>query len=273
MAASIVAETAVKAPRGADLILYTDNVVKRFGGVVALAGVSVRIPRNTVVLLIGPNGSGKTTLVNVITGFLLPEEGRVYYRPTKDEEIDITGMAPHKIARMGIVRTFQIPKPFINLTVLENLLTATPPGPHESVYRSPFKSAWMKVEKEAVEKAFEILKVLGMEDAWDTKAAELSGAELKLLEVGRALMSGARLLIMDEPAAGVHPKKAHEIFGVIRKLREEHGITFLIIEHRIDIAAQYADYAYAMHLGRVISESEPDKVLRDRAVLDSYIGG
>ncbi len=261
------------APEQWDTILYTDNVVKRFGGVVALAGVSVRLFREKVVLLIGPNGSGKTTLVNVITGFLKPEEGRVYYKPEPGgEEIDITGVEPHRIARMGIIRTFQIPKPFINLTVLENLLTALPPGPHESVYRAPFRRFWRPVEEEAVDRAFEILKILGMEESWDQKAMNLSGAELKLLEVGRALMSGARLMIMDEPAAGVNPKKAHEIFGVIRRLSREHGISFLVIEHRIDIAAQYADYAYAMHLGRVISEGDPDKVLHDRAVLESYIG-
>ena len=111
-----------------------------------------------------------------------------------------------------------------------------------------------------------------MKHRWDQRASELSGAELKLLEVGRALMSGAKLLIMDEPAAGVNPAKAHEVFGVIRRLAKEHGLTFLIIEHRIDIAAEYADYAYAMHLGRIISEGPPTKVLNDKAVIESYIG-
>ena len=270
--AEALAEAVERQPAGEDLILYTEGVVKRFGGVVALDGVSVRIPRGQVVLLIGPNGSGKTTLVNVITGFLKPDRGRVFYRPTPEEELEITGVEPHKIARMGIVRTFQIPKPFINLTVLENLLVALPPGPHESVYRAPLRR-WRRVEEEAAERAFQILEILGMDEKWDSRAAELSGAELKLLEVGRALMSGARLMIMDEPAAGVNPRKAHEIFSVIRRLRDERGISFLIIEHRIDIAAQYADYAYAMHLGRVISEGTPDHVLNDRAVLESYIGG
>ncbi len=251
-----------------DIILETRNIVKRFGGVVALAGVSIKIPRRWIVLLIGPNGSGKTTLVNVITGFLKPEEGKVIY-----EGRDITGVEPHIITRMGIVRTFQIPKPFINLTVLENLLAAYPPGPHENPYKAVSKRSWVKTEEEAVEKAFDILKALGMERAWDQKASELSGAELKLLEVGRALMSGAKLMILDEPAAGVNPTKAHEIFSVIRKLREERGITFLIIEHRIDIASQYVDYTYALHLGRLISQGPPQKVLNDKAVIESYIGG
>ena len=249
-------------------LLWTENVVKRFGGIVALAGVNVKIPKETVVLLIGPNGSGKTTLVNVITGFLKPEEGRVFY-----EGRDITGVQPHLIARMGIVRTFQIPKPFLNLTVLENLLVSLPPGRHENPYLATLgKRAWLRTEEEGLEKALEILEILGMKHRWDQRASELSGAELKLLEVGRALMSGAKLLIMDEPAAGVNPAKAHEVFSVIRKLVKEHGLTFLIIEHRIDIAAEYADYAYAMHLGRIISEGPPMKVLNDKAVIESYIG-
>ncbi len=250
-----------------DIILETKEIVKRFGGVIALAGVSVKIPRKWIVLLIGPNGSGKTTLVNVITGFLKPEEGKVIY-----EGKDITGIEPHIITKMGIVRTFQIPKPFINLTVLENLLAAYPPGPHENPYKAASKKSWINTEKKAVERAFDILKTLGMERIWNQKASELSGAELKLLEAGRALMSGAKLIIMDEPAAGVNPTKAHEIFSVIRRLREERGITFLIIEHRIDIAAQYVDYAYALHLGRLISQGSPQKVLNDKAVIESYIG-
>ncbi len=254
---------------GRRVILRTENVVKRFGGVVALDGVSIRIPERGFFLLIGPNGSGKTTLVNVITGFLKPDAGRVYY-----EGRDITGLPPHKIARMGLVRTFQIPKPFMNLTVLENLLVGVQGHPGEDPYRAPFlRRLWVRKEREAVDKAFRILKWLGMESAWDKKATELSAAELKLLEVGRVLMSGAKTVIMDEPAAGVNPTQAHEIFNTLRRLREEQGITFLVIEHRIDIAARYVDYVYAMHLGRVISQGPPDKVLRDPKVVESYLGG
>lgn len=251
-----------------DIILWTEGVVKRFGGVVALDGVSVRIPRRKITLLIGPNGSGKTTLVNVITGFYPPDKGRVIY-----EGKDITGKPPHLIARMGIIRTFQIPKPFMNLTVLENLLAANPPGSYENPYLAwVSKRRWLNVEQDAVERAFQILKLLGLENEWDQKATSLSGAGLKLLEVGRALMSGAKLMIMDEPAAGVNPAKAHEIFATLTRLRDEHGITFFIIEHRIDIAAKYVDYAYAMALGRVISEGSPEKVLHDPRVIESYIG-
>ncbi len=252
-----------------EVILRTEGVVKRFGGVIALDGVSIEVWRRSFVLLIGPNGSGKTTLVNVITGFLKPNKGRVFFKNR-----DITGMPPHQIARMGLVRTFQIPKPFMNLTVLENLLVARFGNPGENPYIAGFtKKPWLRFERESVDRAFNILKQLGLEKAWDHRATELSGAELKLLEVGRALMSGAEMMILDEPAAGVNPTQAHEIFHTLRRLREEQGITFLVIEHRIDIAARYVDYAYAMHLGRVISKGRPEKVLRDPVVVESYIGG
>ena len=251
------------------MVLETRDVVKRFGGVVALDGVSIRVPRRGFVLLIGPNGSGKTTLVNVITGFLQPDRGRVIYKGR-----DITGMPPHQIARMGLVRTFQIPKPFMNLTVLENLLVAGFGNPGENPYVAGFsKRSWLRFERGLVDRAFTVLKQLGLERSWDHRATELSGAELKLLEVGRALMSGAEVMILDEPAAGVNPTQAHEIFHTLRRLREEQGITFLVIEHRIDIAARYVDYTYAMHLGRVISQGPPEKVLRDPVVVESYIGG
>ena len=269
MAVSMQAAGTEQRVATSDFILWTEGIVKRFGGVVALDGVSVRIPRKRITLLIGPNGSGKTTLVNVISGFYAPDAGKVIY-----EGKDITGKPPHLIARMGIIRTFQIPKPFLNLTVLENLLAANPPGSYENPYLAwVSKRRWIRVEDEAVERAFKILKLLGLDKEWDQRATALSGAGLKLLEVGRALMSGARLMIMDEPAAGVNPAKAHEIFSTLTRLRDEHGITFFIIEHRIDIAAKYVDYAYAMHLGRVISEGPPEKVLHDPRVIESYIGG
>ncbi len=254
---------------GRRIVLEAVDIVKRFGGVVALDGVTVRVPERGFFLLIGPNGSGKTTLVNVVTGFLKPDHGKVYFMGR-----EITGLPPHRIARMGLVRTFQIPKPFMNLTVLENLLVAVQGNPGENPYIAPLhKSSWARLERRSVEKAFTILKWLGMESAWDKKATELSAAELKLLEVGRVLMSGARMVIMDEPAAGVNPTQAHEIFDTLRRLREEQGLTFLVIEHRIDIAAQYVDYVYAMHLGKVISQGPPDKVLRDPRVVESYLGG
>ena len=252
-----------------DIVLYTRGVVKRFGGVVALDGVSIEIPRGKIVLMIGPNGSGKTTLVNVITGFIKPDAGRVFYKG-----VEITNMPPHRIAKLGLMRTFQIPKPFVNLTVLENLLVSLDGNPGENPYLGPIlRRRWRKFEKKAGEKAFRVLKLVGLDESWDKKAAELSGGQLKLLEIGRALIRGAETIIMDEPAAGVNPRLVHEIFDRIRSLSRDQGITFLVIEHRIGLVADYVDYAYAMNLGRIISEGEPHKVLNDPKVLESYLGG
>ena len=252
-----------------DLVLATEGVSKRFGGIVALDNVAIRVPRESVVLLIGPNGSGKTTLVNVITGFIKPDKGRVYYKG-----LDITGLEPHKIARLGLVRTFQIPRAFLRLTVLENVLLAAKDHPGESPWLAPFfRSRWLEAERRLVERAMEILEWVNLDHSWDKRASELSGGQLKLLEIARALMSGAETIIMDEPAAGVNPKLAHEIFTRIRWLAKTKGVTFLIIEHRIDIAAEYSDYAYAMHLGRIISEGKPSEVLSDPRVFESYLGG
>ncbi|MCE4613381.1 MAG: ABC transporter ATP-binding protein [Desulfurococcales archaeon] len=250
-------------------VIEVRGVVKRFGGIVALDGVDLVVPEGKVTLLIGPNGSGKTTLVNVITGFIKPDAGRIYFRGT-----DITGMTPHKIAKLGLARTFQIPRPFLDLTVLENVMTAVDGNPGENPYLSPIaRWRWKLFEKRAAARAFEILRWVGLAHAWDKRASELSGGQLKLLEIARAIMRGADTIIMDEPAAGVNPRLVHEIFERIRQLVEQRGMSFLIIEHRIGLISHYVDYAYAMNLGKVISWGEPDKVLSDPQVLESYLGG
>lgn len=250
-------------------ILRVENVVKRFGGIVALDGASLSIKRGSVTLLIGPNGSGKTTLVNVVSGFITPDSGRILFKGR-----DITGKSPHYISRLGLVRTFQIPKPFHNLTVLENVLAAAEGNPGENVYTSGlFRGVWYWFERRAAARAFEILGWVGLSHTWDRRASELSGGQMKLLEIARAIMKGAELIIMDEPAAGVNPKLVGGIMERIRYLAREKGITFLIIEHRIGLVKEYIDTVYAMSLGRVIASGKPDEVLTDPTVLESYLGG
>ncbi len=252
-----------------EYVLVADNVVKRFGGIVALDGVTIRIPRGKVTLLIGPNGSGKSTLVNVITGFIEPDAGRVYYKGR-----DITRLPAHERAKLGIARTFQIPRPFTNLTVLENLLVSVDGNPGENRFLAAFtRGLWRPFEKRITARAFEVLRWVGLEDKWDVRASELSGGQMKLLEIARAIMRGADTIIMDEPAAGVNPVLADSIFERLRSLANERGITFLVVEHRIGLVSKYVDYVYAMNMGRVISEGPPEKVLTDKAVLESYLGG
>jgi len=252
-------------------ILETDKLTKRFEGLVAVNEVSIKVARRNITLLIGPNGAGKTTLVNCITGVLKPDEGRVYYMPTSDTRIDITGRPPHEIYKLGIVRSFQIPSPFLSLTVLENVLVAMGSS-GENPLKAPFKRAWIREEEEKAERAFRILKMVGLEKFWDWQAFRLGAGQLKMLEVARALAANAKLVMLDEPIGGTDPAYAHEIFKRLRSLKELVDVTFLIIEHRIDIALPAADYVYVMDRGRVIAEGKPDEVAKNPKVIEVYIG-
>ena len=248
-------------------LLRIEEVRKSFGSLRALDGVSFGVDEKQVHILIGPNGSGKTTLINVVSGFYRPDSGRV----TLGDK-DITGLPPHKLYAMGISRTFQIPSLFTKLTIMENVLVAEKGNPGESFARSLFKRSWMKKETEATERAFAILQLLGLDRVWDRQANTLSGGQMKLLELARALMSGANLIFLDEPISGVNPTLAHEIFGRILKLRDELGVTFLIVEHRLEIALSYVDAVTAMALGKVVAAGKPELVMADPKVIEAYLG-
>ena len=260
-------------------ILSVQDVRKSFGSLHALDGVSLDVVERKISILIGPNGSGKTTLINVVSGLYKPDSGRVFFLGK-----DSTGLPQHELYRMGLARTFQIPALFWKLTVLENLLVAEKNNPGERFVRSllpaGFKSwrdlftpMWEESEKQAVEKASRILDLLGLSRVWDQPAYLLSGGQLKLVEIGRALMSDATLLLLDEPVSGVNPTLAHEIFSRILKLRDELGLTFFIVEHRLDIALKYVDQMFAMVLGRLIASGGPDDVMGNKNVIEAYLGG
>lgn len=249
-------------------LLEVRDVKRSFGSLRALDGASLNVDEKTVTILIGPNGSGKTTLINVITGLQKPDEGHIYYGST-----EITGWSPQQIYRTGIARTFQIPSMFGKLTVLENLLVAEKNHPGESFTKSMVKPLWVRNEKDAVEKASRILQLLGLSEQSNMPASLVSGGQMKLIEIGRALMSDAKLYLLDEPVSGVNPTLAHEIFARIIRLREQYGITFFIVEHRLDIALQYVDYVNAMVSGRVIAAGRPEQVINDAKVIEAYLGG
>ncbi|MGQ9691563.1 MAG: ABC transporter ATP-binding protein [Thermoproteota archaeon] len=249
-------------------ILSVEGVRKQFGGLVALNDVFIGVPEKQITIIIGPNGSGKTTLLNVISGVYKPDSGQVIYNGK-----EITGWPPHKVYDIGIVRTFQIPTLFHKLTVLENLLVAARKHVGENLTKAVFKRTWMKQEEELVEKAFKVMDLLNLSHLWNQQAGLLSGGEMKLVEIGRALMSDPKVILTDEPAGSVNPKLAHNIFKHIISLRDNLRITFLIIEHRLDVAIDYVDYAYALHSGKVIAEGKPDEVLANPNVIESYLGG
>jgi branched-chain amino acid transport system ATP-binding protein len=251
-----------------DGVLRVAGLCKSFGRLQAVDGVSFSLAPKKITILIGPNGSGKTTLVNVISGYYKPDAGDVFYSSTR-----ITGWPPHKIYRAGIARTFQIPSLFLKLNVLENVLAAERTNPGEGFVAAPFKGIWEEPEAESTERAAKILDLLKLSELWNRQASTLSGGQMKLLEIGRALMSGARVLLLDEPISGVNPTLAHEIFGAITRSREELGVTFLIIEHRLDIALGYVDHAIAMAYGRVIAAGTAEAVIGDPLVVEAYLGG
>ncbi len=248
-------------------LLEVRDIRKSFGSLHALDGVTLDVEEKKLSILIGPNGSGKTTLINVVSGFYKPDSGTVSYAGK-----EITGYPAHRLYKLGIARTFQVPTLFWKLTVLENLLVAEKDNPGEFFLKSLLKRTWEKSERGAIEKASRILSLLGLSNLWDKPAHNLSGGQMKLLEIGRALMSDAKLLLLDEPVSGVNPTLAHEIFAKLISLRDELGLTFFIVEHRLDIALSYVDYANAMAYGKLIASGAPEKVTTDQKVVEAYLG-
>ena len=249
-------------------ILSLQEVTKSFGSLRALDSVSFDVSDEKLGILIGPNGSGKTTLINVVSGLYKPDSGRVLFQGK-----NVTGFPPHRLYAMGMARTFQIPALFWKLTVLENLLVAEKENPGESFVGSLLSSIWKGRETEATEKASTILDILGLSRLWNEPAFNLSGGQMKLVEIGRALMSDAKVLLLDEPVSGVNPTLAHEIFARIVELRDKLGIAFLIVEHRLDIALRYVDEIFVMAFGKLLAKGLPEDVLRNKSVIEAYLGG
>jgi branched-chain amino acid transport system ATP-binding protein len=249
------------------VMLEVEKVAKYFGGVKALDGVSLNVKRGSIIGLIGPNGSGKTTLFNVITGFYEPTKGEVWF---EGERID--GLNPNEIYKKGIVRTFQIPKLFQSLSVLENVLLTPPNQLGEKPFVAPFRKKWSEQEVILAKRAVDLLNMFDLKPYVRSKVSELSAAHIKLLETIRGIMGNAKLLLLDEPAAGVAYTTAKEMFEFIVRLRNEAGLTFFIIEHRLEVLMDYVEYVYVLHNGKLLSEGKPEEVMQDKKVIEAYIG-
>ncbi|RLI05433.1 ABC transporter ATP-binding protein [Candidatus Bathyarchaeota archaeon] len=251
-----------------EILLETRNLTKSFGGLKAVNNVTLTVGKNSITGLIGPNGSGKTTLFNTITGVYSPDHGEVYFEGKR-----IDKLSPHQIYAKGLVRTFQTPRLFQKLTVLDNMMVASRNHVGDSFLNVFLKRrSWGEQEAKLAERALEILELLELDDRKDTPASELSGGQMKLLELGRALMTEPKMMLLDEPAAGVNPTLARRIFEKIRQLRDELSLTFFTIEHRIEILLEHADWIYVMHNGSIVAEGTPDEVVNNKVVVDVYLG-
>lgn len=250
------------------ILLRTEDVVKRFGGLRALDGCSVEVRGGTITGLIGPNGAGKSTLFNTVMGLFAPDAGAIYF---DGERID--GHPPYDLVRRGLVKTFQIPREFRNLTVLENLMISAKGSPGESIPNLLLRSAMVRTrEREVQGKAEEVLRFTGLFDLRDEYARNLSGGQKKLLELSRSLMSDPTMILLDEPVAGVNPTLALKILALIRDLRQE-GKTFFLIEHDMEVVMNQCDWIIVLHQGRKLAEGLPAQIKRDDRVVEAYLGG
>jgi branched-chain amino acid transport system ATP-binding protein len=250
-------------------LLKVENLNMHFGGLHAVRDCSFEIQAGTITGLIGPNGAGKTTTFNMIVGELKPTSGRILF-----EGEDITGLPAHKLFHKGIVRTFQIPHEFAQMTVLESLMLVPPdqPGEHLLVnWIAPAKVAAR--EAEVRKRAEEVLEFLSISHLRDELAGNLSGGQKKLLELGRTMMTDAKLVLLDEPGAGVNPTLLLKIRDMIRALHRDRGYTFCLIEHDMDLIASLCDPVIVLAEGSVLTEGKMDEVRQNQEVLDAYLGG
>ncbi len=250
-------------------ILTVENVSKAFGGLKAVNHASLEVAEGSITGLIGPNGAGKTTLFNIISGFIKPDSGHISFLSDR-----IDGLPPHRVFHRGLVRTFQIPRELGGMTVLENLMLVPKGQEGENLWTTWFLP-WRVSEQEDANftKAEEVLHFLNLHPLRDEYALNLSGGQKKLLELGRTLMCNPKMILLDEPAAGVNRTLMRDIVNDIKRLRKEMRITFFVIEHDMDIVALLCDKLIVMSEGSKLAEGTPDEMRHDESVLEAYLGG
>lgn len=249
-----------------DPILVADNVVRRFGGLTAVNVRHLEVQRGSITALIGPNGAGKTTLFNLLTGFDSADGGSWRFNGR-----EMAGRRSYRVARLGMVRTFQLTKALARLTVIDNMRLGATGQRGENFWRALIPGLWHGQEREITARADALLTRFQLDAKRHDYAGSLSGGQRKLLEMARALVVGPELVLLDEPMAGVNPALKQSLLGHVRQLRED-GMTVVFVEHDMDMVHDISDWVVVMGEGQVIAEGTPDQVMADPRVIDAYLG-
>ncbi|MBW3653033.1 MAG: ABC transporter ATP-binding protein [Actinobacteria bacterium] len=254
---------------GTGPILTAESITKQFGGLTAVNDVSFAIPRRAIVSLIGPNGAGKTTFFNILTGLYKPTRGRVRF-----EGKDITGMRPDKIMALGIARTFQNIRLFGTMTALENVMVGQHARMKAGLFGSILRPPWVRREEQRVrDRAAEALEYVGLRPALHEQlATNLSYGDQRRVEIARALASDPKLLLLDEPTAGMNPQESEDLTDFMERLRDELGLSILLIEHDMKVVMDVSEHVTVLDHGEKISEGDPQTVRSDPLVVEAYLG-
>jgi branched-chain amino acid transport system ATP-binding protein len=248
-------------------MLEVRNIRKSFGAIAAVNDAALRVEQGQLIGLIGPNGSGKSTLLSIIAGSLRADGGQVLI-----DGADITHLTPDAVFRRGVVRSYQEPSLFFRMTALDNMLLPVREQRGERPMTALRQRAWLPQEHNESQRASGLLRQVGLMEHFAKPASDLSGGQMKLLEMSRSLMGNPRLLLLDEPTAGVAPALAYAIFERIAQLRRDTGLTFLIVEHRLEILFDFVDSLYVMNMGSVIAQGTPAEIAQDALVREVYFG-
>jgi branched-chain amino acid transport system ATP-binding protein len=249
-------------------ILEVKNLTKRFGGLTATSDITMNVEKNSITAVIGPNGAGKTTFFNMVTAVYKPTSGDILLNGKS-----LVGLKPHQVSQFGITRTFQNIRLFNEMTVLENVLV----GMHQNL-----KSHWIgtllqlphirKIEETAKVEAYDILKYVGLEDYVNENAGNLAYGAQRRLEIGRAMAAKPKILLLDEPAAGMNPKETDRLTNLIHDLRTKLDVTIILIEHDMKLVMQISDYIYVLDHGERIASGKPDEIRTNKRVIEAYLG-